>query len=96
MEIKIKDPILEPYYIIKSPYDYVIAETVIPKEKYTEEGGKPYIKYRSAHTSIGSCLAKIIALKNPEKEEYNSLIEYIKEIKDLNEKMVQLIQSVGI
>jgi hypothetical protein len=90
-DIIIRDPLLEPFFIVQTDLDFALMETVTPKVKYTETGGKPYVKTRSYHPTIRSIMVRIVRIQNQGKEKYESLREYIEEKEELNKKIEELI-----
>lgn len=94
MEIIIRDPLIEPFYIQRDEWQYSIIEIVTPKEKFSDTGGKPYKKYRTHHPSLSGALLAISKLKHPEKTEYDSFREYADEVGAYNEKLFKFIKEV--
>ena len=93
MTTKIKDPKMDPYYIGKDTYCYTVYQIVTPQEKYLEEGseGKDYEKPVAHYSNFGSALQRVAKEKlNNEREQYNSIKEYIERWDELIIELKQL------
>ena len=77
----IKDPVLEPYHIVRDNHGFSVVETVTPQTKYLEKGseGKDYEKALFYPSTVGGCLKKIAELKLNSGKEYQSVKEYLDE-----------------
>lgn len=77
----IKDPVLEPYHIVRDNHGFSVVETVTPQAKYLEKGseGKDYEKALFYPSTVGGCLKKIAELKLNSGKEYQSVKEYLDE-----------------
>lgn len=78
--ITIKDPALEPYYIIKDSYCFTVHQNSMSNPNYTDDGvSKSYIKTLGHYVTLGAALKSITVEKMHFKKEYNSIKEFIKE-----------------
>jgi phosphopantetheine adenylyltransferase len=83
--IIIRDPLMEPYFITRDKYGYVIMETV-----KTEDGEKTYDIFVGAYSNLGSCLKYIAKGIRNYKNKYESVSEYLKEWKKQEERIQKL------
>jgi len=84
--ITIRDPLLEPYFIIKDKYCYTLHVKTKTNPKYTVDGtSKETIKSVGHFANIVSCLKRIARDKVHFKKEYNSIQEYINEFNRIKE-----------
>ena len=76
----IKDPVLEPFHISKDQHCYTVVETVTPDSKNLEKGskGKIYEKPLGHYGQFSQALKRIAVAKTDLKEEYTSIMDYIK------------------
>ncbi len=77
----ITDPLIEPYYIAIDQYCLTVFETITPDPAFTENG-KNYFKPVGHYSNIGSALESI-AKRKVNSKSYNSILEYIKEYKQI-------------
>lgn len=95
----IKDPKLEPFFIIRDKYNYSVMELITPQEKYLEKGseGKPYEKAIGHYSSLAGALKKIARFKLdlPDRT-YHSVKEYIDRHEALLNEMEKLYKKLGI
>jgi len=99
MTTKIKDPKMDPYYIGKDTYCYTVYQIVTPQEKYLEEGseGKDYEKPVAHYSNFGSALQRVAKEKlNNEREQYNSIKEYIERWDELMVELKKLQNYKGL
>lgn len=84
----ISDPLIEPFYISKDQHCYTVFENV------SSSGGssKQYQKSKGHYSSFGACLEIIAQLKVEQKENFNSIKEYIAEWKQIKQKIKTLIE----
>jgi len=100
MNTIIKDSNLEPYFISKDKYCYSVMEMVMPERKRNSKDQTPLEPYEKAvghYTSLSTAL-KMIAkgkLDDP-KRTYNSVKEYLDRLEELNLKMEELLNKIGI
>jgi 23S rRNA C2498 (ribose-2'-O)-methylase RlmM len=85
--VTITDPKLEPFYVTKDSYCYTIMERVTPT--YTENT-KQYSRSVGHYSNFGSCLKKIMTLKLDNKKNYDSVSQYLKEFKQIENSINQL------
>lgn len=94
--ITISDPLIEPFFIIKDKYGYVLNMKTKTNPNYTVDGSsKEIIKFIGHYANITSCLNKIatngVHLK---KKEYKTIKEYINEYNSIREKSNQFLKSI--
>jgi hypothetical protein len=105
--IIIKDPILEPFYIGKDAYNYTVFETVPAtlsgkgrrkKDAVVEldPDGKTYDKPLGYYSTIGSAIGAIAKQKTPKTSSFNSLREYMDELKSINQETQNLINKINL
>jgi len=84
----ISDPLIEPFYISKDQHCYTVFENI------NSSGGsnKQYQKAKGHYSNFGSCLEIIAQLKVEQKENFNSIQEYIAEWKQIKQKIKNLIE----
>jgi hypothetical protein len=85
----IEDPLMEPYFIVKSTTGgYAVYERVVKGEKKTE-----YIDTKGYPSTFNSALKMVSKhlLNHPGKDKYNSIKEYIQTFEKLEEQMKTLI-----
>lgn len=83
---EVRDPLLEPYFIKIHEFDYSLCITITPKEKYSETGGKEYTKTLGYYSSVISCVRAFIRINGIKlKTKYNSVIEYMEELKKIDQ-----------
>ena len=77
----ITDPLLEPYFLTKDEYGFTVKENVTPNSDHrrTQGKGKKYEKSLYYFPSFEASLEKIAILKLSQKENYNSIKDYIGE-----------------
>lgn len=94
----IKDPALEPFHISKDQYCYTVVETITPDAKNLEKGseGKAYEKPSGHYGELSSALRKIAKAKIDLKDEYDTVISYIKEFEKEKQLMKELLTKIGI
>ena len=100
----IKDPSILPFHLSKDQYCYTVVETITPDTKnlgrFGNKGnkneGKKYEKSLSHHGTLGAALRKIAKLKVDEKQDYNSIQDYINEFDNQNKTMNSLITKIEI
>jgi len=94
----IKDPVLEPFFISKDQHCYTVVEAVTPETKNLEEGskGKIYEKPLGHYGNFAAALKRISVAKVELKEEYNSVLEYIKAYDQQQEIIEQLFSKVKL
>lgn len=94
----IKDPAIEPFHISKDQHCYTVVETITPDSKNLEKGvkGKLYEKPMGHYSTLAAALKKIAKAKLDLKEEYSSVMGYIKEFEYQNEKMEELLNKIGV
>jgi hypothetical protein len=92
----IKDPLIEPYFIIVDEHSYTIAKTMIPKVKYTETGGKPYLKYLGCYTMLRYLFKKLIKLKPKNKELINEFVYLLKREREIEGNLVTIMRKMPV
>lgn len=94
----IKDPALEPFHISKDQYCYTVVETITPDAKNLEKGskGKAYEKPLGHYGKLSFALKKIAKAKIDLKDEYVTVISYIKEFEKEKQLMEELLTKIGI
>jgi hypothetical protein len=97
----IKDPEIEPYYILKDQTCYVVVEKYFSdpnniRGKKPLKGNENVEKERkhTFHTTIKDALKSICRLKTGRGEEYNSIKEYIKEYEGLEVKINKIYKNI--
>jgi hypothetical protein len=99
MNTIIKDPVLEPFFIVRDKYNYSVMETIIPQEKYLEPGskGNPYEKAVGHYGSLGNALKSIAKgrLDGPELE-YSSVKDYLDRHEELLNEMKRLLKELKL
>ena len=105
--IIIKDPILEPFYIGKDSYNYIVFK-VVPvtisgkgrrkKDAVVEmdPNGKTYEKSFGYYSTLGNALDAISRQKTPTCTSYTSIKEYMDELKSINQETKNLINKLDI
>ena len=84
--ITIRDPLLEPYFIVKDRYCYALQVKTKTNPKYTVDGtSKESIKNVGYFANMVSCLKRIASDKVHFKKEYNSIKEYINEFNKIKQ-----------
>lgn len=75
----ITDPLLEPYFLTKDEYGFTVKENVAPNSSHfrTQGKGKSYEKSLYYFPTFEMALERIAILKLSQKENYNSIKEYI-------------------
>lgn len=95
----IKDPELEPFFIVRDKYNYSVMETIVPQKRYLEPGseGKPYEKAIGHYSSLAGALKKIARFKLdlPDRT-YHSIKEYIDRHEALLNEMEKLYKKLGV
>lgn len=88
--IRIEDPLIEPFFIVKEKYCYTIYERRKP------EGGKEYNKALGhyALSNLGNVLKKLGEFKLGSSKSVYTLKEYIEENKRVNEETIELINKM--
>jgi hypothetical protein len=105
--IIIKDPILEPFYVGKDAYNYTVFETVPAtlsgkgrrkKDAVVEfdPDGKTYDKPLGYYTTLGNAIGAIAKQKTPKTLSFNSLKEYMDELKSINQETQNLINKINL
>lgn len=84
----ISDPLIEPFYISKDQYCYTVFENV----SSSGNSIKQYQKAKGHYSSFGACLETIAKLKVEQKENFNSIQEYITEWKQIKQTIKNLIE----
>ena len=94
----IKDPAIEPFFISKDQYCYTVYENVTPDPDNLEKGvkGKEYQKAVGHYGRLGHALNKIAKSKVDLKEEYDSIVSYIREFEKQNKSMEELLNKIGV
>lgn len=86
--ITIKDPLLEPFYVVKDSYCYTLHMKTKTNPKYTVDGtSKDIVKTIGHFTDLASCLKRIAKEKVHFKREYNSVMEYVNEYNRINDEV---------
>jgi len=77
----ITDPVLEPYFITRDEYCFTVKENVAPNTNHfrTQGKGKSYEKSLFYFPTFESALERIATLKLSQKENYNSLQDYLED-----------------
>ena len=77
----VNDPLLHPYFLTKDEYGFTVKENVEPNSGHfrTQGGGKVYEKSLYHFPTFEMALKRIAVLKLSQKENYNSLQEYLEE-----------------
>ena len=88
--ITIRDPFLEPFYIMKDTYCYTIMEDATPDQRYTDST-KKLQKTLGYYSSFGACLKRIAGLKTSNKKEYATIMEYLAEFKAVETQINKLV-----
>jgi len=90
----IRDPKIEPYFVGKDAYCYTIYETITPDVKYTENNkpGKDYTKSLGHYSNFGHCLKVIARLKTDDKQNYDSIQEYLETYSQTENLINELIK----
>ena len=86
----ITDPKIEPFYISKDAYCYTIFEKVIPNPAYSEST-KEYIRSLGHYSNFGACLKELAKLMTDSKSNYESIADYIKEYRQIEKNINELI-----
>jgi hypothetical protein len=105
--IIIKDPILEPFYISKDTYNYTVFETVSStlngkgrrkKDAVVEfdPNGKTYDKILGYYTTLGNAIGAIARQKTPKTSSFNSIKDYMDELKSINQETQNLINKINL
>jgi hypothetical protein len=105
--IIIKDPILEPFYVGKDAYNYTVFETVPAtlsgkgrrkKDAVVEydPNGKTYDKPLGYYTTLGNAIGAIAKQKTPKTVSFNSIKEYMDELKSINQETQNLINKINL
>lgn len=105
--IIIKDPILEPYYIGKDKFNYTVFEmvpaTLSGKGRRKKDAvvefdpdGKTYEKSFGYYSTLGSAIGAIAKQKTPKNTSFNSLKEYMDELKSINQETQNLINKINL
>jgi hypothetical protein len=105
--IIIKDPILEPFYVGKDAYNYTVFETVPAtlsgkgrrkKDAVVEydPNGKTYDKPLGYYTTLGNAIGAIARQKTPKTSSFNSIKEYMNELKSINQETQNLINKLKL
>ena len=105
--IIIKDPILEPFYVGKDAYNYTVFETVPAtlsgkgrrkKDAVVEldPDGKTYDKPLGYYTTLGNAIGAIAKQKTPKTASFNSIKEYMDELKSINQETQNLINKINL
>lgn len=91
--VTIKDPSLEPFYILKDQYCYAVTEAIFP-----EGGGKEYFKSHTYHTDLGGALKKVCQLKLQIKieDQILTLRQYLDEWRLIQDEIKILLQKLNI
>jgi hypothetical protein len=94
----IKDPVLEPFHISKDQHCYTVVETVTPDSKNLEKGskGKIYEKPLGHYGQFSQALKRIAVAKTDLKEEYTSIMDYIKTYDQQVEIINELFDKVKL
>lgn len=92
--ITIKDPAIEPFFVIKDRYCYTLHMKTKTNPKYTVDGtSKETIKTIGHFADLPSCLKRIANDKVQFKPEYNSIKAYINEYKKINDDAINFMKS---
>ena len=93
----IRDPRIEPYFISKDSHCYTVYETITPDVRYTEDNkpGKEYTKALGHYSNFGNCLKVIARNKTNDKQNYESIAEYLETYKQ-TEKLINELINTGI
>ena len=93
----IRDNRIEPYFIGKDSHCYTVYETITPDIRYTEDNkpGKEYVKALGHYGNFGSCLKVIACNKTNDKQNYESITEYLETYKQ-TEKLINELINTGI
>jgi len=77
----ISDPLLEPYFLTKDEYGFTVKENVSPNSNHfrTQGKGKSYEKSLFYFPTFETALERIATLKLSQKENYNSLQDYLED-----------------
>ncbi len=84
--LKIKDPLMEPYFILRDPYGYNLMVEI----KSKSPGAKSREKFLGCYLNLGKCLNALVKDIGNYKTEYNSIQEYLKEWENLEERLKKL------
>jgi hypothetical protein len=92
--ITIKDPLLEPFFVIKDRYCYTLHMKTKTNPNYTADGtSKEVVKTIGHYADLAHCLKRIANDKVQFKKEYNSIKEYLKEYNKINEDVKTFMKS---
>lgn len=95
----IKDPIMEPFYIVKDSLNFTVIEKSISTRGFggNEATGKEQEKVIGYYTSFSSSLNRIAKLKfYQNKGDYNSIKEYIDTWDEVKNGMNSFLKSIEI
>jgi len=100
----IKDPVLEPFHLSKDQYCYTVVETITPdeknigkfKKKDNGNQGKDYEKQLGYYTNLAGALKAIAKHKLHNKQEYSTILEYIKEWESQKEETEKLLHKLKL
>ena len=100
----IKDPAINPFFISKDQYCYTVMETITPDKKnlgrFGNKGnkseGENYEKALGHFSTLPGALKMIVKSKVDLKPEYDTIQDYIGEIKTQQDKMEELLNKIGI
>ncbi len=92
----INDPALEPYFITKDEYCFTVKENVAPNTSHfrTQGKGKSYEKSLSYYPTFEAALEKISTLQLSQKENYNSIQDYLKDYDSISNKIKIYIDGI--
>ena len=75
----IKDPVLGQYFIQVDDYNYSVFKTIMP------DSGTPYDSCLGHFGNFGSALKRIVENK-VRQQSYSSIVEYVKEYKEITQE----------
>jgi hypothetical protein len=93
--ITIKDPLIEPFFVIKDRYCFTLHMKTKTNPKYTVDGtSKDVIKTVGHFADLTSCLKRIAKEKVHFKKEYNSVMDYINEYNKISEEVKTYMKNI--
>ena len=100
----IKDPVMGPFHLSKDQYCYTVMETITPDKKnlgrFGNKGnkneGENYEKALGHYSTLPGALKMIAKSKVDLKPEYDTIQDYIGEIKNQQDEMKELLNKIGI
>lgn len=92
--ITIKDPLIEPFFVIKDRYCYTLHMVTKTNPKYTVDGtSKEVVKTLGHYPDLVHCLKRIANDKVQFKKEYKSIKEYINEYNKIKTETETFMKS---